>query len=74
MEDLVICRCEEVLLSDVLTSIEEGAQSISGIKARVRLGMGPCQGRVCQPIVQQILGDSLQRVRPPVRPLIMEEL
>jgi NAD(P)H-nitrite reductase large subunit len=74
MEDMIVCRCEGVLLSDILRSIAEGADTIPGIKRRIRVGMGHCQGRVCQPVVADILTEEtgkrpvLQRAQAPVRP------
>lgn len=82
MKDLIICRCEEVCLSNILEAIDEGANSIPGIKKRVRIGMGHCQGRVCQPIVYDIIASQigneskpmLQRAQAPVRPTKLSDI
>lgn len=82
MSDLIICRCEGVCLSDILKAIDEGANSVPGIKKRVRVGMGYCQGRVCQPIVRDILESKidqqtkppLQRAQTPVRPVLLGDI
>ncbi|WP_420843784.1 (2Fe-2S)-binding protein [Lentibacillus sediminis] len=79
---MIICRCEGVFLSEILGAIEDGADSVPGVKKRVRVGMGYCQGRVCQPIVRDILGGRvgtgknpvLQRAQPPVRPVRLGEI
>lgn len=80
MDDMIICRCEGVRLSDVLKSLEEGADSIPGVKKRVRVGMGHCQGRVCQQVVRDIVAAQtgkpvvLQKAQSPVRPVLLEDL
>lgn len=82
MNDLIICRCEGVCLSEILKAVDEGASSVPGVKKRVRVGMGYCQGRVCQPIVRDILASRmdgtttppLQRAQIPVRPVLLGDL
>ena len=82
MSDLIICRCEGVYLSEILEARDNGADSIPGIKKRVRVGMGYCQGRVCQPIVRDILESKmdqqanppLQRAQTPVRPVLISDI
>ncbi|MFA1821510.1 (2Fe-2S)-binding protein [Virgibacillus oceani] len=82
MKDMIICRCEGIRLSDILEAIDEGASSIPGIKKRVRVGMGFCQGRVCQPIVRDMLESRLgkdtkpvlQRAQTPVRPVLLKDM
>ena len=39
----------------------------SKIKAFGRVGMGPCQGRVCGPALALLRGWEADRVRPPLR-------
>ncbi len=76
--DLIICRCEEVTLGEIKKAVKEGAHDITGIKRRTRAGMGLCQGRSCEKLVQDILIKQLSKrpeeikpdtVRPPVRPI-----
>jgi NAD(P)H-nitrite reductase large subunit len=82
MKDFIICRCEGVLLSEIKEAIYDGASAIPGLKKRTRVGMGPCQGRVCQQAVKDILkselGESakihLQRSQSPVRPTLLKDL
>ena len=56
-----VCRCEDVPLSAVRLAI-----SGRDAKLQSRCGMGACQGRVCGPIVQRVLGCEPPQVRPPV--------
>ncbi|MDF2679466.1 MAG: hypothetical protein K0R47_656, partial [Brevibacillus sp.] len=53
MEDVIICRCEGIRLSEILSSIREGASAVPGVKKRNRAGMGYCQGRVCQRVINE---------------------
>ncbi|WP_407703043.1 (2Fe-2S)-binding protein [Virgibacillus tibetensis] len=55
IKDTVICRCEEVMLSEIITSIKNGAITTKEIKLKTRAGMGICQGRTCRPLVDKII-------------------
>lgn len=77
-DDILVCRCEEITVGDIKKAIREGARDITGVKRRSRAGMGLCQGRTCEKLVQQILrqelGNSAEEIststpRPPVRPV-----
>jgi bacterioferritin-associated ferredoxin len=82
-DDMLVCRCEEVTLGEIRQAIREGARDVTGVKRRVRAGMGLCQGRTCEKMVQQILCQELglapdkvgkSSARPPVRPITFGEL
>ncbi len=75
---MFICRCEEVTVGEIRQAIAEGARDVVGVKRRTRAGMGLCQGRTCEKMVQQILSQELgigpeetgsSSVRPPVKPV-----
>jgi D-hydroxyproline dehydrogenase subunit alpha len=77
------CRCEEILLEEIVAAITAGAQTVDDIKRRTRAGMGSCQGIFCVPViaamVAQATGVPIDRVagitaRPPVRPVMLEVL
>ena len=40
-------------------SVQHGAQGPNQLKAFTRCGMGPCQGRICGPLVSAIIADEL---------------
>lgn len=74
----VVCRCEEVTLSQINTAVDAGAQSMAEIKRCTRLGMGRCQGRFCAPLLADLLQERYGHVSdedrafassPPVRPV-----
>ena len=50
-----ICRCEGIKYSTLNNALENGFTSISELKLKTRVGMGPCQGRYCGQIVLDIL-------------------
>jgi hypothetical protein len=82
-EATLTCRCEEVLLEEVVAAFAAGAQTVDDVKRRTRAGMGACQGIFCVPVIAamaaQVMSVPIDRVagmtmRPPVRTLALEEL
>jgi len=78
MEDLIICRCQEVTKQDILDAIADGAVTVDGVKRRTRAGMGLCQGKTCERLVAKIISEETGRPmaeilppksRMPVRPV-----
>jgi NADPH-dependent 2,4-dienoyl-CoA reductase/sulfur reductase-like enzyme len=67
--DTVVCRCEDVTLSRL-----RQADSWRSAKLHERCGMGPCQGRICGPAVQFMLGWEPSSLRPPLSPTRLENL
>jgi len=76
--ETILCRCEEVSFGDARQAIRHGVTTANGLKGQVRVGMGPCQGRMCSPLVAQLISDergmSLEQVgtftpRPPIKPI-----
>ena len=74
----VVCRCEEVTLSQIEAAADAGMRSMAEIKRCTRLGMGRCQGRYCAPLLAELLQEKyahnldefgLFAPRPPVRPV-----
>jgi thioredoxin reductase/bacterioferritin-associated ferredoxin len=73
-----LCRCEEVTVAEVRDAVRRGARSVRAVKAATRVGMGPCQGRICGNLVGHLVaqetGRPLHEVldlspRPPVKPV-----
>ena len=58
---LYACRCEDVTLGRI-----RQCSNWREAKLHTRCGMGPCQGRVCGPAVEFLLGWKAESVRPPV--------
>lgn len=67
--DTIVCRCEDVAFG----SIREHT-SWTDAKLQTRCGMGPCQGRVCGPAINHLLGWKPVSVRQPLFPVSLEAL
>jgi NADPH-dependent 2,4-dienoyl-CoA reductase/sulfur reductase-like enzyme len=59
----IICRCEDVTFARLCQYT-----SWRAAKLQTRCGMGPCQGRVCGPIIEFIFDWRPESIRPPVFP------
>jgi bacterioferritin-associated ferredoxin len=44
---IVLCRCEDVTLSDLEHSVSRGYRDIEEVKRYTGFGTGPCQGKEC---------------------------
>ena len=58
-DEVIACRCEEVSVGTIRRAARLGAQGPNQIKAFTRCGMGPCQGRICGPVVAAITAEIL---------------
>lgn len=74
IRDRMICRCEDVHLSQVESCIQEGGSSVSlsEIKLQTRAGMGICQGRTCGPLLYAV-AENCGRLDPDGRTLSRNE-
>lgn len=81
--DTIVCRCEEVTAQQVRETAALGATGPNQMKAFLRCGMGPCQGRFCGLTVSEIIADvrgvpvaevGYYRVRYPTKPLTLGEM
>ena len=79
----IVCRCEDVTLEDVEKAIDEGYTDLEELRKKLRIGMGPCQGRVCIQIIMKILERKtgkkvskrdLPTSRPPIVPVSLGTL
>ncbi len=66
-DDTIVCRCEDVELGRL-----RGFSSLREARLATRVGMGPCQGRVCGAALQHIMGWEPDTPRPPVFPATVE--
>jgi NADPH-dependent 2,4-dienoyl-CoA reductase/sulfur reductase-like enzyme len=81
--ETVVCRCEEVTAKQVRDMAAIGCEGPNQMKAFLRCGMGPCQGRLCGLTVTELIAEvrgtapaevGYYRLRPPVKPVTMAEL
>ncbi len=56
----LLCRCEEVTVAELTAALQldPGIASASAAKLLTRVGMGTCQGRMCETAVRRLIGDS----------------
>jgi D-hydroxyproline dehydrogenase subunit alpha len=67
--ETVICRCEDIPLA-ALRPFSDARSA----KLQTRCAMGSCQGRVCEPALEFLLGWAPARPRPPLFPLPLAAL
>ncbi len=81
--DTIVCRCEEVTAKQVRDTARMGCEGPNQMKAFLRCGMGPCQGRLCGLTVTELIAAERKatpdevgyyRLRPPVKPITLAEL
>ena len=81
--DTIVCRCEEVIASEISSTVALGCPGPNQMKAFLRCGMGPCQGRLCGLTVTELIAEGrgvspnavgYYRVRAPVKPITVQEL
>jgi bacterioferritin-associated ferredoxin len=81
--DTPLCRCEEVTVGDVRDAVRRGAHTVRAVKAATRVGMGPCQARICGNLVGYLVAQETGRplrevldlsARPPVKPVPLDVL
>ncbi|MGE5148673.1 MAG: (2Fe-2S)-binding protein, partial [Rhodospirillaceae bacterium] len=81
--DTIACRCEEVTAKQVRDTADLGCEGPNQMKAFLRCGMGPCQGRLCGLTVTELIAEQRRstpeevgyyRLRPPVKPITLAEL
>ena len=54
-DETLVCRCEEVTAAQVRTTADMGCEGPNQMKAFLRCGMGPCQGRLCGLTVTELI-------------------
>jgi NADPH-dependent 2,4-dienoyl-CoA reductase/sulfur reductase-like enzyme len=67
--DTLVCRCEDVPFGAI-----DPAWGARETKLCTRAGMGPCQGRVCGPILARRFGHELDTVRIPIKGVPLGQL
>jgi thioredoxin reductase/bacterioferritin-associated ferredoxin len=81
--ETIVCRCEEVAVDQIRNAMESGLLNPNQVKAQTRCGMGPCQGRMCGLTLSEMVADYAKvdianvghlRIRPPLKPISLEQL
>ncbi|MGE0312201.1 MAG: FAD-dependent oxidoreductase [Lautropia sp.] len=82
-DDTIVCRCEEVTAGQIRDTVRLGCEGPNQMKAFLRCGMGPCQGRLCGLTVTELMAQArgvspaqigYYRLRPPVKPIALSAL
>jgi thioredoxin reductase len=82
-DDTMICRCEEVRFGAARAALAEGLNDAGSVKRATRIGMGPCQGRYCRPLLEALIQEATGKApdetsgfapRPPFRPVTIRDL
>jgi len=82
-DSTIVCRCEGVTAGRIRELVKTGHTDHNEIKAIIRCGMGPCQGRMCSSAVHELIveGSGIapekarqHRLRPPIKPVNLLEL
>jgi NADPH-dependent 2,4-dienoyl-CoA reductase/sulfur reductase-like enzyme len=82
--ETIVCRCEEITAGAIRkVASEHDCPGPNQLKAFMRCGMGPCQGRMCGLTVVELLAESrgvspadigYYRIRSPIKPVTVGEL
>jgi NADPH-dependent 2,4-dienoyl-CoA reductase/sulfur reductase-like enzyme len=82
--ETIVCRCEEITAGAIRkVASEHDCPGPNQLKAFMRCGMGPCQGRMCGLTVVELLAEcrgvspsdiGYYRIRSPIKPVTVGEL
>ncbi|MBN2245314.1 MAG: FAD-dependent oxidoreductase [Candidatus Aminicenantes bacterium] len=84
-DDTIICRCESIDMKSLKDAIQMGksCRDPNSLKVSTRCAMGQCQGRICGPVIYDLLHAlcdkspeeiGLFSVRPPLKPVTIKAL
>ena len=78
-DDVLLCRCEAITVGELRAAARDlDATELNRAKAFTRIGMGRCQGRVCERAAAEVLAAALDvplervgwlRAQAPVKPI-----
>lgn len=64
----IVCRCSDVTVGEIRAAIKKGYTTFEELKRVIRVGMGPCHGRTCMPLVLRELsiatGEPIENFKP----------
>jgi len=67
-DEVIICRCADVKLSEIQDLIKDGCTTLDEIKRLSRACMGQCQGKTCRNLIMQELSKeqsvSIEDIKP----------
>jgi NAD(P)H-nitrite reductase large subunit len=83
LENMIICRCEEVTYGQLEATINRHQCTARELKLRTRAGMGFCGGRTCRPLLDRMMASLIPSItqsdiplkyQPPIRPVSFGKL
>jgi bacterioferritin-associated ferredoxin len=83
VDDTVLCRCMDITVGEVRAAIRRGADSFDAVKRMTRAGMGLCQGRTCQHLIERLIAEETGvktgdlptiSIRPPLKPVKLKDI
>jgi NAD(P)H-nitrite reductase large subunit len=81
MSKVIVCRCEDVTLSELDEAIEAGHRDLESVKRFTGFGTGFCQGKQCVALCARLLAERGGEVtampitpRPPFHPIAIHKL
>ncbi len=83
VENVIVCRCEDVTVGDIINATALGCPGPNQLKAFTRAGMGPCQGRMCGLTISELMARQNRsspddvgyyNIRPPIKPVTLDQL
>lgn len=82
-DNVMVCRCEEITSGEIRTALKNGCAGPNQVKAFLRCGMGPCQGRMCGTTLTNLTSSTHEipiedagflTVRAPIRPITLGDM
>ncbi len=81
MSKIIVCRCEDVTLSELERALALGYRDLESVKRHTAFGTGYCQGKQCVALCAAYLaahggavGEAPFTPRPPTRPVPLAHL
>ncbi|MBU5266745.1 (2Fe-2S)-binding protein [Virgibacillus proomii] len=71
-KEIIVCRCEEVTLSELQQTADTYSCSARELKLRTRAGMGFCGGRTCSTMIEVLAHNEREKTlkfQAPIRPI-----
>jgi hydrogen cyanide synthase HcnB len=79
-DETVICRCEDVTFGQLKAALADGTIQMNDFKRMTRMGMGSCEGRMCEPAAIEMMRYRLNvpaeiagrlKPRPSIKPVAL---
>ncbi len=81
-DEVIVCRCEEITESQLKSVLGSGVRRFASTRRTSRVGLGICQGRMCEDLLSEAIASAHgsargetgpPRTRTPIRPVPLRE-